>query len=343
MPGSLGVTIFFFISGFLITTLLIREQEAAGAINLRHFYLRRYLRILPEALAYIAVAGLLSMLFFHSLRAIDLFGAVFYFTNYLDIFNPISGAPMPLGHFWSLSIEEHFYLTWPFAFILARGDERKLVKFLVFVVIACTAVRLLATANGANVSYLRYASESRFDSIAYGCLFAFLYRRKKGKMDIHPLANNALFFGGAAIMACSTYAGIFNVAPWIIEVFVYQGQGLGIFMIFMFLFLSRERVWGETILELKPVSWVGRHSYGMYLWHYAVIYGVVAVLGKSAPSQLTLSGQVLTFFLATIVSALAGYLSYALLLAPLNSFRKRLRHEATSPHQSAAFGGQGAT
>lgn len=100
VPGGLGVTVFFFISGYLISTLLFTESLQSGRIAVGRFYMRRYLRLMPELIVYIAVAGVGSWLFFKAFRAIDIVAALFYFTNYLKIFAPAVGdAPFGLGHF----------------------------------------------------------------------------------------------------------------------------------------------------------------------------------------------------------------------------------------------------
>ncbi|HEX5757440.1 MAG TPA: acyltransferase, partial [Arenimonas sp.] len=126
VPGGLGVTLFFVLSGFLITTLLQREYQRYGAIHLRNFYLRRVLRLMPPLLVVVALSGLLA-----SASLIDggfsprgLLSVLFYFGNYHVIATDFGGIPAGLGVIWSLAVEEHYYLLYPpLALLLLRRQQ----------------------------------------------------------------------------------------------------------------------------------------------------------------------------------------------------------------------------
>ena len=119
--GAFGVESFFVLSGFLITWLLCVEEDKRGAVSLPSFYARRALRILPPAFLYIAAASLLGVLGWADLARNEPFYAAFFVRNLMP-----NGGPH-LAHFWSLAIEEQFYLLWPVVFLLLRSDRRRLV------------------------------------------------------------------------------------------------------------------------------------------------------------------------------------------------------------------------
>lgn len=163
--AEFGVRIFFVISGFLITTLLLKEMELTRSISLKGFYFRRVFRIFPASYVYMAAIGILSLMHAIYLNSADLLHAVTYTVNY------DSGRGWYLGHLWSLSVEEQFYLLWP---LTLRVSGRRRGMFLAAAV--CFASPLIRVAEFALLPAARMGVGARFetvaDSIAIGCLLA---------------------------------------------------------------------------------------------------------------------------------------------------------------------------
>lgn len=267
----------------------------------------------------------IALIFSQPQRFIDVFAALFYFSNYVKILAPpISDAPFPLGHLWSLAVEEHFYLSWPLLFASLGARASKLIPALVLVLLGCLAIRSAWMVNSANVNYVRYASDARFDSIAYGCIFAFVVQFFRGRRPIGTMTGHSLFGAGLVTIFLSTYMGIFKTPDVVLESLIYVGQGVGLFAIFSFLYLSQGSMWALWCLERPVLRFVGVMSYGMYLWHYMVIYECLALVNKAAPDVLTLQGQVLLFAIASLASACIAFASYKALLVPFSRARHRL-------------------
>ena len=143
-PGSLGVTIFFFISGYLITTILFDEYTNEGSINIRHFYIRRFARLFPEQFAYVLISAFIVSFYRDSFRVYDYLSAITYTTNYLNIFTPPEYKNLlPFSHFWSLAVEEHFYLVWPVLLATISFSYRKSSILLFSVLLLSIVVRFI--------------------------------------------------------------------------------------------------------------------------------------------------------------------------------------------------------
>src|SRR5712671_6796157 len=179
VPGGLGVTIFFFLSGCLITTLLSDETERSGRINIGKFYLRRVFRLFPPLLitlvmAYSLVAlGLLD----GGISWTGILAQLLYFANYYGLFfDPGNTTAAGTGVLWSLAVEEHFYMIYPavLAGLLALGLSRQ--RIVVVLAIACLAVLAwriyLAGLPNFETERTYYSSDTRVDSIVFGCLLA---------------------------------------------------------------------------------------------------------------------------------------------------------------------------
>jgi peptidoglycan/LPS O-acetylase OafA/YrhL len=159
MPGGfLGVDVFFVLSGFLITTLVVEEIERTGRLGLRDFYLRRARRLLPALLVLLAVLSLLSLLVLPEERAElrrDVVAALLYVSNWSYVFTEQSyfeavGRPPLLQHLWSLAVEEQFYLLWPAVIVVAMVAGRRRVRLvaLIAAVVSTIWMAVLAVAHG---------------------------------------------------------------------------------------------------------------------------------------------------------------------------------------------------
>ncbi len=189
--GVFGVSIFFVISGFIITLLLCLEERSVGRIHIGHFYWKRAFRILPPAVLYLVVANALLGV---DLR--DVAHCLLFVRNFFD-------GPIYTVHYWSLSIEEQFYLFWPVTFLMLRGPKQRIAILGVLVAIAPLWAHVLYhMAGGAqNVNPMR--SDLRFSAIAFGCLLALLKDHYPATFAANPPRWSAIPIIGLLALAVS--------------------------------------------------------------------------------------------------------------------------------------------
>lgn len=240
--GSLGVHMFFVLSGYLITSLLLQEHEKSSTIVLKRFYLRRALRILPAALVFLAVA---IALYWKQMHWLHIVAALFYFAN-LD-----TSRPWIFGHLWSLSIEEQFYLIWPFA-IRKWYRHRTAVLLSVCLLTPLFRAMLYAfKARGGIVGSLPVFA----DQLAVGCLLAvFLHRLPKiGKLAAWAMLLIAVLSPlFPATSPAKTLFMLFAIRPLL----DFSLAGL----------LLHVMQHPYKFLNWPAVAWLGRISYSLYLW-----------------------------------------------------------------------------
>ena len=332
IPGGLGVTVFFFLSGYLITRLLLAEQVKHARVDLGRFYGRRFLRLGPELLAFLLFTALLAPPLF-GVRATpeQLLAGLFYVTNYVQLLSGPKCENCALtGHLWSLAVEEHFYLIMPLALVLLRADPRRLTWLFLGVIawglLWRSGVVFMA---GGGEPYTYIATESRIDSIAWGCLAAVLQARGSaviGVIERRPLAA----FGGGLLLLLITLAVRDEAFR---ESVRYSLQVLALFALVMALILGPRLQPLVRLLEWSPIRWMGRLSYGAYLWHFVALAAVAAAwraAGIEFEDEAGLALRVafaLTAFAAMWV--IAG-LSYALVFRPFQRFKPLLQPGARS-------------
>lgn len=144
-PGGLGVYIFFVISGFLITRLLIVEHGTTHTVSLRLFYLRRIIRLYPVIIAFTICMIGLHLILQRPYNLYEPASGLGYFANYMYVYLDMHKIPvqMPYNVFWSLSVEEHFYILFPLVFVMLRGDPARLIRVIIGLCIACLCLRLV--------------------------------------------------------------------------------------------------------------------------------------------------------------------------------------------------------
>jgi len=285
LPAGLGVTTFFFISGYLITLLLWHERERFGHVDMPRFYGRRFLRLMPEMLVFVAVAGLvMGPLLNQPLPPLQALANLTYWTNYYNIFN-VGGSCdscAVTGHLWSLAVEEHFYLIMPAALVLVGFVPRRMAGLFGFVIIACLVWRTVAvTVLGLGPDYTYEATETRLDSIAWGCLAAAIQRSAPGVMaTIQRRAWVSFLIGGALLGGSLIWRD-----PVFRETLRYSIQGLALMLLVLPLINVARLGWIVRILEWPVFRWMGRRSYGAYLWHMAAITIVGLLMGVTGPLE----------------------------------------------------------
>lgn len=322
-PGGLGVTAFFFLSGFLITTLLLRERGGSGVISLRNFYIRRLLRLQPELLACLAGSAVIGILYIGFPRSSDFLSATFYVTNYVDALAKMGvlSAPMRWPQLWSLAVEEHFYLAFPLCISFFGPDavRRLCIPFLAAVLLW----RIALTASGAPAAYTYVATDTRIDSIGYGCLTALWLWRTPTILDrcdkwIWPL----LAIAGALVAATLAFR-----APWFRETLRYSLQGVALSLGWIAL-LTPRGLRASAFLEWPAMKWIGRMSYGAYLWHLEPRHIFDHATGR-AGGDLSFGEAALLSSLGIPASLFLAALSARLVYRPLLGLRRRYGSHAS--------------
>lgn len=329
IPGRFGVTVFFFLSGFLITTLLVREHNDTGMVDLRAFWARRLIRLMPPLLIVLlatylgqaigAVPG--------SATAQGFLSQLFYFANYhLVFFDGVSEIPGGTVIFWSLAVEEHFYLFYPIVFaaaIAAKG--RRLTNLLIATCVVVAFWRVGLVINGTNDFRINLSTDTRIDSIIYGALLALLWSPlKQSTTPNKPAFAKDLALaclGGVAILASFMVGGLDPEPGFSVGKVIYSSryvlQGLALMPLFRLVIIHAQRP-GLRLLESSLLRLIGRYSYTIYLSHYIFI----AALRKAG-----LSSQPALFLGAMVYSIWLGYLIDRCVDQPLGSWRKKFRHD----------------
>jgi peptidoglycan/LPS O-acetylase OafA/YrhL len=244
---AMGVDIFFAISGLLITKLLLDHWKESGSIGLREFYVRRAFRILPPALCYL---GMLTYLGLFS-SVLDAVSCLTFWRNYL----PFHLTEVYADHFWSLSLEEQFYLIWPVT--LALAGRNRAPKVLFWIIMAFNVWRAVATMFLSPGPNFALRTDVRGDGLLWGCMAAFAYEQFP-RFRIPPSA----FAGSiaAAPVLFSSFAGA-SLFPVLVAVAVLAT-------------VQHPRWPVSSVLEWPPLIWIGKRSYSIYLWQQLFItYG----------------------------------------------------------------------
>ena len=306
-PGYFGVDLFFVLSGFLITRLLVDEINAHGKIYMPGFYLRRFLRLTPPLLllllAYVAIAPMAWPQFslWEHIRDAGLAG--FYLSDYARAFWHI---PRILQHSWSLSVEEHFYLIWPFAvLLLTRIEPRRRVVCLFGVYLLATAWRVFEYGDvGWPATYYRF--DTRMGGLVLGALLA----TSLPHMDrvSQKMANAVGVFACAALVLCLSI-GYWH-APWSLVWMTTLAQFAAAGLLIA---ASTQNSWVKSALSAPPLVGIGVISYGVYLWHYPVAVYFRGLL----PWHQTIS-------IVVIFAVIMATASYFAVERPLQRYRRSL-------------------
>lgn len=326
VPGGFGVTVFFFISGFLITRLLIAETDNRGRISLGNFYIRRLVRLYPALMFMILGSSALFLLFrFGGPTLSEFIAGSFYGMNFLLVLKEfgIGATYMSWNPLWSLAVEEHFYLVFPALLLWMNGNwlrARNVVLGILMLVLAWRIV--IVTFAGLPADYTYVMTDARIDSIAWGCLLALA-------LHVQTDMVSGKWLTGWAPLALAIAILLFTFLyrnPDFRATFRYSLQGAAIFVLVANLYYFRPLGFALAILEWPVLSWIGRVSYPLYLWHYVVLDFM----------QRAVSDSALVLPLALASSFAMAALSYYFVERPFLSLRKRFGAHIARPSDMAA-------
>jgi peptidoglycan/LPS O-acetylase OafA/YrhL len=319
--GEVGVELFFAISGLLICSRLLEEETRFGQISVKSFYLRRCFRILPAALFYLVVIAILAAFYIIPLSPLDWFGALFFFRNYVMVYTHHS--PLALHwyttHFWSLSMEEHFYLVLPGVLVIFKRTRRwVLLSF----IIAVALWRFVVAHVLRNTYQINFRTDTHVDALFIPALIALL---------LYPLLRNQAARRWIPAWSFPIFLALEIVLRFATPPFFAALQATVIPLLILSTVLHPGSIPGR-VLEMKPVRWIGWISYSLYLWQQ-LFFGNRFV---SSPPRLAALREWPINLMALLVCAIFSYylvekpfirLGHRLSLAIVNN------HGAKSPSQ----------
>jgi len=333
--GFLGVDLFFVLSGFLITTLLLEELRRTGSIHLGQFYARRALRLLPALFALVIACSLVVVTTGGAEEA-EFFASaalwvIFYLANWASFF----GYPLHvLRHTWSLAIEEQFYFLWPALLVLLVRVTASRARLLVLVlsgVGVSVLLRLWQWVAPEPVTQLYARLDWRGDSLLVGCALGVL-----AAGNWLPASRPARgWLLGGAVAGAVVLAAAFLGASW--DALYMHGGGATLVALSVGALIVEVLVapagWMARLLAFGPLVRTGRISYGLYLWHFPIFFALSGLAYQQIHPTLP------HVLLASVVTFLVAEASFRFLETPLLELKKRFSPMRGAPRPS----GRGAT
>ncbi len=311
LPGGfLGVDVFFVLSGFLITTLILEEMDRSGRVNFKRFYLGRARRLLPAVVLMLLVVGAVVIIWAQDAAqqfGTDAIASIFYVNNWWYIVADQSyfesiGRPPLLKHLWSLAVEEQFYLVWPaLAFFIVRRSSRRTLRWVALGLAAAstTWMAVLSSTNGypefADPSRAYFGTDAHAMGLLIGAALATAWRPGRLPTSLSAASRRLLMTIGVlallAVLGFFVFVGEFT--PWL-----YRGGFLVLAVVVAVLIAMATHpalplgAW----LGNAPMRYIGRRSYGLYLWHWPVMMLTRSGIDTSLTGPALLTVQLATTF-----------------------------------------------
>lgn len=337
--GFLGVDVFFVLSGFLITTLLLRELSKTGKVSLGHFWLRRARRLLPALL--VLIITVVPTAFFVNRDLLvgigrQVLGALTFSTNWLEIAHGSSyfaaTTPILFKNFWSLAIEEQFYLFWPLIFLACVTlFKRRWVRMLIPLAMAGTSAFLMGYLfDPDNTTRVYYGTDTHLFGLALGICVAFLWSKRDVIQNADWVANT----GGKFQKFLGQLLGIICLAALVTAMFFLTDSspytfregiaGCSLVVAILIWSILQPGSLLARVGELRPLKYLGTRSYGLYLWHWPILI----IAGALYPTAVDSALYWVRSALCVLITLLICELSYRFLETPVRKrgFRKAFSH-----------------
>ena len=314
LPGGfLGVDLFFVLSGYLISSLIIKEYKSTGTVNLYNFYVRRARRLLPAVYFMITVVLIIITLFNGVLLKKSYLDALFgyiYSSNWWYIFHKLDyfdsfGSQSPFKHLWSLAIEEQFYMFFPLIFLIfnrkskSNNSNSKLNKNFIYVVLSLVLVSLIAHIllfDINNINRIYFGTDTRAFSLLVGVVGAILY--PMDRLSERTTKKDNMIYSIVSLVSILVLIGIMiNTSEY--NTWLYRGGFLLVAIIGLIIIISsgRQYTFMSKLLSFKPFVFIGKISYSLYLWHFPILVVTTPVSEIGNPNLFYVTLRIVLIFL----------------------------------------------
>jgi peptidoglycan/LPS O-acetylase OafA/YrhL len=297
--GARGVSIFFCLSGFLICTLLLKEYDAAGSINIRGFYIRRAFRILPPYWSYLLTIGALALMGVLVVPRNDILACLLFVRNY------IPGGDWYTVHFWTLALEEHFYLLLPALLLFAKG--RKSLAVILSLTILSTAIRYYVATTPPVAGLIKWDGDAPMNELLTGALGAVLITFQ----SIRRWIGGMPWWLWLLLASTIVYSEVRPLRPLLLGVL----QPV-IFTLLIIATVLRPTTLVGKVLESAPLRHIGVISYGLYIWQELFL--------AEGPASQSPLGIFQRWPVSWLMVAIVPILSFVFLEKPLIGVGRRL-------------------
>jgi peptidoglycan/LPS O-acetylase OafA/YrhL len=294
--GDSGVRLFFSLSGFLITLLLMREKLSSGKIDVKYFYLRRALKIIPPPLIYYFILTLLMSLGYIEHQWTGLAISFFYLYNFV----PSIYYTSELGPTWSLGVEEQFYLLWP---LIISFFSNRIVRIAIFILGVCWLAYLYLPVIVINFNSQPHLLNKYFfvrrwflpacAPIITGALFSYLYVTNEEKCQRFFVKKSSMFISACILFFLPLYCPVWFL-PYTYPLQIIQAVGTSIMLIWI---VFNQNSFFTRLLDFKPLAYIGKISYGLYIYHGIFI--------GTGPGSLYIQQYPLNIFLTFAIAVLS--------------------------------------
>ena len=344
LPGGfLGVDLFFVLSGYLISSLIIKEYKKTGTLNLYNFYMRRARRLLPAVYFMITVCLVFMVLFNGVLLRKSHLDAVFgyiYSSNWWYIFHKLDyfdsfGAQSPFKHLWSLAIEEQFYMFFPLIFLIfnrqkkEEGQSSSLNKNFLYIVLGLILISLVTHIllfDINNINRIYFGTDTRAFSLLVGVVGALVY--PMDKLSSPTNVKESVLYSVVSLTSISTLIAImFYTSEY--NIWLYRGGFLLVAVLGLIIIISsgKQHTFISKALSFRPIVFIGKISYSLYLWHFPIIVLTTPVSEIGNPNLFYVTLRIILTFIAATLSYLfvetpirkLGFVNY------INLLYKRIR------------------